>query len=473
MTPKKSITKTDNKAKAVITKKGRKQSSPTLPQSTTKTPDAVELVITDEMNRFMQLVEETDNCIFLTGKAGTGKSSLLRHLLKTTKKNVVVAAPTGVAAVNVGGVTLHSLFQIPFGPYMPHIDLLGQTHDALPSYRFSDAKASVIRKMELLVIDEVSMLRADVLDAVNDVLCHVRKNPSPFGGVQVVFIGDLYQLPPVIKPAEWKTISSAYSVPFFFGARVLDHVHMQLVSLSHVFRQTDDRFISMLNDIREGQLSPSSFTLLSSLYRPDCRLEGLADGFVILTTHNAKADAINKQKLADLSGQEKTYTARLSGNFSSSSLPADFELTLKVGAKVMLLCNDNETHLYHNGSTGVVVSLMKDSVNVRLDACGIEVEISRHKWASNVYDYNKESKRIESRETGSFTQLPLRLAWAVTIHKSQGMTFDKLVIDAEKSFTAGQVYVALSRATGTQNLVLSSPIRSESIQVNAEILNFF
>ena len=431
------------------------------------------MIVTGEMKHFLDLVENTSQCIFLTGKAGTGKSSLLRMLLARTSKQIVVAAPTGVAAVNVGGVTLHSLFQLPFGPFIPNIDLLGYTHDALPAYKFSSEKAEVLQNMEVLVIDEVSMLRADVLDAINDVLCHVRNNPLPFGGVQVVFIGDLYQLPPVVNKTEWKLLSSVYQTPFFFSSKALVLTELRLVCLTHIFRQTDDNFISLLNDVRCGKLSDSSRRLLNALYKPGIDASELEDGFVMLTTHNAKADKVNQDKLDELSTQQQVFTASVKGNFSASAMPAEFELCLKIGAKVMFLANDNEAHLYHNGSTGVVVSFKKNSVYVRLDSNGIEIEVLRHKWVNNKYEYNSTSKMMESVECVSFSQLPLRLAWAVTIHKSQGMTFDKLVVDAKASFSPGQVYVALSRATGTKNLTLSSPILPETLSVDPQILNFF
>lgn len=457
------------KSKALKTKRSKIEGSP----SPTPSSNDFKMVITDEMQYFLDLVDQFCDCIFLTGKAGTGKSSLLHHLLKTTTRNVVVAAPTGVAAVNVGGVTLHSLFQLPFGPYMPNIDVLGQTHDALDSYKFSDSKKDIIRNMDLLVIDEVSMLRADVLDAMNDVLCHVRRNSNPFGGVQVVFIGDLYQLPPVVKPSEWNTISSVYETPYFFSAIALRHVSLKLVSLSHVFRQSDELFISLLNEVRSGQLSESSLSLLGSLTKSNFKLSPEYNDYIMLTSHNAIADNVNRARLSELQAQQSVYTASVQGNFNSSAMPADCELTLKIGAKVMILANDNETHLYHNGSIGIVTSLKRHSVYVRLDDSGLEIEISKHKWTNNFYNYNKASKRIEVVESGSFSQLPLRLAWAVTIHKSQGMTFDKLVIDAERSFISGQVYVALSRATGIEHLILSSPIRLESLRVEDQILNFY
>ena len=435
--------------------------------------DLSNMIITDEMKWLIDKIENTDECVFLTGKAGTGKSSLLRYLMSLTKKNTVVAAPTGVAAVNVGGVTVHSLFQLPFGPYIPNIDLLGCAYDALPSYKFSSEKASVIDNMELLIIDEVSMLRADALDAINAVLCHVRKNPKPFGGVQVLFIGDLYQLPPVVSKTDWKVLSMAYESEFFFSAKVLKYVRLNMVSLTRVFRQSDDCFISLLNDIREGHLSASSLSLLNGLYHPEFELDREHSDYIMLTSHNIQADRVNNNRLSELSGQEKTYMAVVTGNFSGFSMPADMELTLKVGARVMLLVNDNETHLYHNGSIGVITGLKNKSVMVRLADSDVVVEVSPNKWKNNSYKYDKSRRMMVAEEVGSFMQLPLRLAWAVTIHKSQGLTFDKVVVDAGKAFSPGQVYVALSRATGMKNLVLSSPIRPDSLAVNDSILKFF
>lgn len=425
--------------------------------------------VTDEMSQFMDLIENTSDCVFLTGKAGTGKSSLLRYYLSTTKKNVVVAAPTGVAAVNIGGVTLHSLFQLPFGPYIPNIDLLGNVKDALPSYKYSKEKVDIINNMDLLVIDEVSMLRADVLDAINDVLCHVRRNQKPFGGIQVLFIGDLYQLPPVINSSEWNLISTVYETPFFFSAQVLKHVQLHMVSLSHVFRQSDDRFILLLNEIRDGQLSDSSLILLNSLYHQNFNE---TDGFIMLTSHNAIANRINSSRLEKLKGQQKTFMASISGNFSGSAMPAEPELSLKIGARVMLLVNDNEMHLYHNGSIAVVTELKDKSICVQLEDNGVTIEVSPHKWTSNSYSFDKKTKRMKATEIGSFKQLPVRLAWSVTIHKSQGMTFDRVIVDAEHSFSHGQVYVALSRATDMEHLILSSPIKKDCLSVDTRILNF-
>lgn len=304
-------------------------------------------------------------------------------------------------------------------------------------------------------------------------LCHVRKNPKPFGGVQVLFIGDLYQLPPVVSKTDWKVLSMAYESEFFFSAKVLKYVRLNMVSLTRVFRQSDDCFISLLNDIREGHLSASSLSLLNGLYHPEFELDREHSDYIMLTSHNIQADRVNNNRLSELSGQEKTYMAVVTGNFSGFSMPADMELTLKVGARVMLLVNDNETHLYHNGSIGVITGLKNKSVMVRLADSDVVVEVSPNKWKNNSYKYDKSRRMMVAEEVGSFMQLPLRLAWAVTIHKSQGLTFDKVVVDAGKAFSPGQVYVALSRATGMKNLVLSSPIRPDSLAVNDSILKFF
>ncbi|MDY6822477.1 MAG: helix-turn-helix domain-containing protein [Thermodesulfobacteriota bacterium] len=412
----------------------------------------------------------TTNChVFLTGRAGTGKTTFLHDIRHHTHKNTIVAAPTGIAAINAEGVTLHSLFQLPFGAFIPE--------DAFPDGRppafelntpktlhrqlkMNATKRNMLQKLELLIIDEVSMLRADLLDAIDTVLRRMRRRPhSPFGGVQILFIGDLNQLPPVIKDAEWQVLREYYNTLFFFGARSLQDSPPVYLELEHIYRQSDPVFINILNNLRDGQVSSTDTERLNQHCRPDFT-PSAGDGYVFLTTHNRKADNINRAKLAKLPGREYHYNARVEGTFDDHTWPVDAVLTLKKGAQVMFIKNDiSGENRFFNGKIGIVDELREDDIKVRFDDGSDPVWVESHIWENKRYTLDKTTNEIQEKVVGTFVHFPLKLAWAITIHKSQGLTFDRAVIDVSQAFAAGQVYVALSRLTALDGLVLTEPFR--------------
>jgi hypothetical protein len=433
-------------------------------------------------NHYFNLASEVVNftaCnLFLTGKAGTGKTTFLKFIKEQTQKNTVVVAPTGVAAINAGGVTMHSFFQLPFVPFSPkELPLFDQTnridkHGLLKNLRFNKQKLELLRNLELLIIDEASMLRADMLDAIDAILRYTRNRQKlPFGGVQVLFIGDLFQLPPVVSDEEWSMLKEWYHSPFFFSAHVLETHPPLFIELKKIYRQSEASFISLLNHIRHNQLDPVDLQLLHSLYKPNA--EANSDKTITLTTHNFQADRINKQALESLPGKTYRYSGQIEGDFSEKALPTEMELTLKVGAQVMFIKNDPELEKrYFNGKLATVKALSATSISLVLADSNLELNLSLEKWSNVRYVLNQESSKIEEEELGSFSQYPIRLAWAITIHKSQGLTFDKAIIDAGASFAAGQVYVALSRCRTLEGLVLSSPITAQSIKSDARIIEF-
>jgi hypothetical protein len=433
-------------------------------------------------NRYFNLASEVVNftaCnLFLTGKAGTGKTTFLKFIKEHTIKNTAVVAPTGVAAINAGGVTMHSFFQLPFVAFSPvdnalfnHTNSVDK-HELLKNLRMSKPKLELIRSLELLVIDEVSMLRADMLDAMDVILRHTRnKSQKPFGGVQVLFIGDLFQLPPVVSDTEWQLLKQVYDTPFFFSAKVLQQYPPLFIELKKIYRQSELDFIKLLNNIRHNQLDQADWQLLKQLHRPISF--DLSEKVITLTTHNHQADKINKQALDSLPGKVYTYEGFIDGDFSEKALPTEMVLSLKVGAQVMFVKNDmHPDKRYYNGKLATVKSLSKDEIVLTLADSLEEIEIGKEKWSNVRYVLNRESSKIEEEELGSFNQYPIRLAWAITIHKSQGLTFDKAIIDAGSSFAAGQVYVALSRCRTLEGLVLSTPITEQSILSDKRILDF-
>lgn len=423
----------------------------------------------------------TNQNIFLTGKAGTGKTTFLRQIQANNNKNTVVVAPTGVAAINAGGVTMHSFFHLPFQPFLPQqkrgfglsasegIDL----NTLLQNARFNKERRKIFEELELLIIDEVSMLRADMLDAIDGILRHYRKkNHLPFGGVQVLLIGDLFQLPPVIKDEEWHVLQPFYKSLFFFDAQVMQQVNLISIELDKIYRQSDDVFINLLNKIRNSEVEESDLALLNKYYDPYFYPE-IEDGYIVLTSHNFKADKINQAALAKLNSELYEFEGELKGEFNESALPVDKRLVLKVGAQIMFIRNDKgDNRRYYNGKIGIITKMRGNEVYVKfLDGSG-EMKLEKEVWRNVKYKYSEQDDRIEEEEIGSYKQYPIRLAWAVTIHKSQGLTFDKAIIDAGQSFAAGQVYVALSRLTSLQGLVLSSPIGLSAIQTEEKIRSF-
>ena len=405
---------------------------------------------------YYRLAEEfalhTGRSIYLTGKAGTGKTTFLRRLRSITRKQTAVVAPTGVAAINAGGVTMHSFFQLPFGPFVPtpagRNQLIGQLH-------MQANRRRVLRELELLVIDEVSMVRADTLDMVDTILRHVRFRPAePFGGVQVVFIGDLFQLSPVVTDQEWRILAPYYPTPYFFHSLAVRQQPPVHIELDHIFRQSNADFIRVLNEVRGNSLSPHGLALLQSRYDPAFTPpEG--DTYITLTTHNYKADRINAAELDKLPGPPTRFHAQVKGEYPEKSYPAEATLELKEGAKVMFLKNDTETpRRYFNGKIGVVEEMDDDGITIRCPGDDAPILVQRDTWRNIRYTTDPATQQIEEKELGTFTQYPLRLAWAITIHKSQGLTFDKAVIDADDAFAPGQVYVALSRCRSLEGLVL-------------------
>ena len=405
------------------------------------------------------IIEKTSANLFLTGKAGTGKTTFLKRLKELSPKRMIVLAPTGIAAINAGGMTIHSFFQLPFSPYVP-----GTTFGSgeQKRYKFSNQKRNIIRSIDLLVIDEISMVRSDLLDAIDSVLRQYRKRHDlPFGGVQLLMIGDLHQLAPVVTPQEEQMIGQYYDTPFFFSSNALKQAGYLTIELKKVYRQQDQQFISLLNQIRENKASETTLQALNQRYIPN--FEPPKEGnYIRLTTHNAPAQYINEQQLAALPSQAYSFTAEVEGNFPESFYPADFKLILKPGAQVMFIKNDPQ-HRFYNGMIGEVRTIIGDKITVRSKDTYQDFELEQMEWTNAKYTLNEETKEIEETVEGRFRQYPLRLAWAITIHKSQGLTFEHAIIDASHSFTHGQTYVALSRCKTLEGMVLSQPLSRGAI----------
>lgn len=429
----------------------------------------------------MRFVNETGRHLFLTGRAGTGKTTFLRHVKETTSKKIVIIAPTGVAAINAGGVTMHSFFQLPFGPYIPQsgsgwnpMDEKGTDQSSLlKNLRMNSEKRKLLQELELLVIDEVSMLRADMLDAIDLILRHFRKQHFiPYGGVQVLFIGDLFQLPPVVKNEEWSILSRHYRTPFFFDARVIRESPPLYFELSKIYRQTDNKFIEVLNNIRNNTATSSDFLTLNKRYDPEFESPA-GDHYITLTTHNSKADAINSKALEGLPGNVYSFEGEVKGDFNDKSLPVEKIIQVKKGAQIMFIKNDKgELRRYYNGKIGSVSQVGPNRIKVRFSDQEEEIEVEKETWKNIRYYLGKDNKQIEEEELGTFTQYPIRLAWAITIHKSQGLTFEKAIVDAGSSFAAGQVYVALSRLTSLEGLVLGSKIPESAVNTDQRVIDF-
>lgn len=427
-----------------------------------------------------EFITHTSVPIFLTGKAGTGKTTFLRHIKETTTKNAVIVAPTGVAAIHAGGTTIHSFFQLPFTPFIPEIQKgsersadMSDKYSLLKNLRIESEKRNLFRALELLIIDEVSMVRCDVLDAIDTILRHFRRKPfTPFGGVQVLFIGDLFQLPPVVPDDQWAILHNYYEGPFFFHAKVLEHSRPLYLELKKIYRQTDDRFIDILNNIRNNEVEEEDLVRLNDRYIPG--FEPPPDEhYITLTTHNHKADTINATALSRLSTPLFCFEGEVEGDFPDRNFPTDKVLNLKEGAQVMFIKNDMEKiRRYYNGKIGTIKKIEEDKIVVIFPEESAELTVEKDTWKNIRYTVDPTSNQVEEEILGTFTQYAIRLAWAVTIHKSQGLTFERAIIDAGKSFAAGQVYVALSRCTSLEGIVLCSRIFRNSIMTDERVIRF-
>lgn len=419
-----------------------------------------------ELQLAEDFVQQTNCHIFLTGKAGTGKTTFLQDLQKKTAKRMVVTAPTGVAAINAGGVTLHSFFQMPFGPFVPGSEQQQEQH------RFSREKINIIKGLDLLVIDEISMVRADLLDRVDSVLRRYRHGDQPFGGVQLLMIGDLHQLSPVVKEAEWQLLRQYYKSAYFYDSLALRATELLAIELKHIYRQTDLSFIELLNRVRDNRLDAASKQLLSSRVMPDFTPTE-KDGYITLCTHNSSADSINQARLTQLKNTTRSFQAEIDGDFPEQAYPTPARLELKVGAQVMFVRNDpSPEKRYFNGKIGCITGIFDDSVSIQCPGDREEIEVTEAIWENVDYRIDPETLEISQHTIGSFRQMPLKLAWAITIHKSQGLTFDRAIIDARAAFAPGQVYVALSRCRTFEGLVLSSPLPDRAVQADAGMLHY-
>lgn len=415
-----------------------------------------------------EFIQLTNCSVFLTGKAGTGKTTMLRQIREAAFKQTAVVAPTGVAAINAGGTTIHSFFQLPFSPFIPTIEA---KKSFIAKQQVNSVRRKIYRELELLIIDEVSMVRADVLDAIDTVLRHYRFRPNePFGGVQVVFIGDMYQLPPVCVGEEWELLRRYYESPYFFHSQVIYQDPPIYIELDKIFRQSNQQFINLLNEVRNNQLTPDTFRLLSHCYQPNFRN---VDEYITLTTHNASADAINNDELAKIDAPYYKFMAHIDRDFPERIFPTEVELVLKLGAKVMFIANDMaQPRRYYNGKIGEITEINDNEIWVTCDGESEAIKVSLEVWENKSYTIDPETNQLEEKTLGTFTQYPLRLAWAITIHKSQGLTFDRVVIDAAAAFASGQVYVALSRCRSLDGIVLTSQINPNSLAVDPQIVRY-
>ena len=411
----------------------------------------------NDLGTAWDFVENTGRSIFLTGKAGTGKTTFLKTVVERSKKRPIVVAPTGVAAINAGGVTIHSFFQLPFSPYVPGAKVESK-------FDFGREKRKIIASIDLLIIDEISMVRADLLDAIDAVLRRFRDHYQPFGGVQLLMIGDLAQLTPVVTPEDERMLKPYYDTPYFFGSKALQQIDYVTIQLEHVYRQQDSSFINILNEVRNGHPSPEALARLNSRVANRPSLGGEEGGFIRLTTHNNLANYYNESELQKLTGPAFQYHAAIKGTFPEYSYPTAETLVLKEGAQVMFVKNDpSGNHQYYNGRIGHVTYVNQQRVLVLCEGDDEAIEVEPLEWENTRYTLNEETREIETEVQGTFKQLPLRLAWAITIHKSQGLTFDHAIIDANQSFAPGQVYVALSRCRTLEGLVLASPLQARAI----------
>ncbi len=418
-----------------------------------------------EMNLAWQFIESTEMSVFLTGKAGTGKTTFLKTLRERSPKRAVVVAPTGVAAINAQGMTIHSFFQISPGIHLPDMQVRGKQN----YHRFSDEKKNIIRTMDLLIIDEISMVRADLLDAIDHVMRRYRDRYKPFGGVQLLLIGDLQQLAPVAADKEWELLKDYYETPYFFSSRALQQTPYVTIELRHIYRQSDADFIRLLANIREGRLDETTVAVLNERYVPNFTPAD-EDEFIRLTTHNYKAQQWNERKLAAIDEPERHFACETKGDFPENSYPADADLVLKKGAQVMFVKNDTgDRRQYYNGKIGRIHSFDNGEILVQCKDSANLIRVGMAEWANTKTIIDAESKELTEKVIGTFRQYPLRLAWSITIHKSQGLTFDHALLDINQSFAHGQVYVALSRCRSLRGIVLSAPLSIRTLQTDEQV----
>ncbi|GAB3922192.1 HRDC domain-containing protein [Larkinella terrae] len=422
-------------------------------------------IVNEKLQLAHDFVLHTNRNVFLTGKAGTGKTTFLHQIKLMTSKRLAVVAPTGVAAINAGGVTIHSLFQLPFGPLVP-----GAT--SRESKKFNREKIKILRTLDLLIVDEISMVRADVLDGIDEVLRRFRHRSEPFGGVQLLLIGDMQQLPPVIRDEDWAFLKPHYETGYFFGSRALQKTPYISIELDHIYRQSDKQFIDILNSIREKRVSRQQLDELNRHYIADFKPDD-KEGFITLSTHNSAAQHINSQKLLELNTESHTFEATIEGEFPAQAYPTEASLELKVGAQVMFVKNDiSRDKLFYNGKIGQITDIDDDCIYVKCPKEPETLAVDRMEWLNIRYSLDSVTNEIKEEAVGKFVQFPLKLAWAITIHKSQGLTFEKAIIDAASAFAHGQVYVALSRCKSLDGLVLRAPIPSHSIKTELLLEEF-
>jgi len=428
-------------------------------------------------------INQTNKPVFLTGKAGTGKTTFLRNIIERIHKNAIIVAPTGIAAINAGGVTIHSQFQLPFGMFVPTNDVansntnyqlkINTPYSVIKSMQMSDRKRAMLREVELLIIDEVSMLRADLLDGIDLILKYVRRiNNKPFGGVQVLFIGDLMQLPPVVKEEEWNVLRNYYKSIYFFDAQVLKNEKPVYIELDKIYRQSDNTFIDLLNNLRNNKVTQANIDLLNTFYKPNFDISS-ALNTITLTTHNNKADTLNRSALQELNSKSYYFYAKVEGEFSEYAYPVESTLELKLGAQIMFIKNDaSGKQQFFNGKIGVVSSLNETEIEIDFKDGTQPFILENYQWKNIKYELNAITNEIDEKEVGAFVQYPIKLAWAITVHKSQGLTFEKAILDINRAFAPGQVYVALSRLKSLNGLILTSPIQFNAISQDKTLVDY-